>query len=49
VNEGPWPGAVALAARLRTLPNHSLLRARDIAAIVQLIARSAESSEPRRS
>ena len=49
VNEGPWPGAVALAARLRTVPNHSLLRARDIAAIVQLIARSAESSEPRRS
>ncbi len=45
VNGGPWPGATELAARLRTLPTHSLLSSADIAAIVKLL----KQSEPRRS
>ncbi len=45
VNSGPWPGAVELAARLRTLPTHSLLSSADIAAIVKLLGQL----EPRRS
>jgi dTDP-4-amino-4,6-dideoxygalactose transaminase len=39
VNAGPWPGAAQLASRLRTLPSHSLLRSRDMAAIVQRLER----------
>jgi perosamine synthetase len=45
VNSGPWPGAAQLAARLRTLPTHSLLSSADIAAIVRHI----EQPEPIRS
>lgn len=45
VNGGPWPGAVALASRLRTLPTHSRLGSTDIAAIVQLLG----GGKPRRS
>lgn len=45
VNSGPWPGAAQLAARLRTLPTHSLLSSADVAAITQLLVQR----EPRRS
>ncbi len=45
VNSGPWPGAVQLAARLRTLPTHSLLSSADIGSIVHLL----QQLEPRRS
>ncbi len=45
VNGGPWPGATELAARLRTLPTHSLLSSTDVAAIV----RHVNEPEPRRS
>lgn len=44
LNSGPWPGAAQLAARLRTLPTHSLLSSADVAAIVQLV----EQPQPRR-
>jgi dTDP-4-amino-4,6-dideoxygalactose transaminase len=40
VNTGPWPGAEELASRLRTLPSHSLMRATDEAAIVQILERN---------
>ena len=39
-NNGPWPGAAELAARLRTLPTHSLVSSTDVAAIVRLLART---------
>jgi dTDP-4-amino-4,6-dideoxygalactose transaminase len=37
VNSGPWPGAVQLAARIRTLPSHSLVRSDELAAIVSFL------------
>lgn len=37
VNGGPWPGAAHLAARIRTLPSHSLLSSSEFAAIVRLL------------
>jgi len=42
VNSGQWPGAVALASRLRTLPSHSLVSSTDVAAIVKLLGRDLE-------
>ena len=39
-NAGPWPGAAALASRLRTLPTHGLLGATDVARIVQLLGQA---------
>jgi perosamine synthetase len=36
---GPWPGAAKLAAQLRTLPTHSLLRLSDVRTIDRLLTR----------